>query len=114
MAEFVTVMKEFDRMCSNRCKACPFSEKANLSACDCEYYVIERPKEAEHLIMQWAAEHPQKTMLQRFKELFPHAQLAHDGTPVLCLRDLGWVVQKPESINRRWKQLAEWADKKGE
>lgn len=62
----------------------------------CSQEVRDHPKEAEQIIMQWAAEHPQKTMLQRFKELFPHAQLAHDGTPVLCLRDLGWVVQKPE------------------
>lgn len=57
---------------------------------DCYPELGARPEEAEKVIMKWAAEHPIKTKLKKFKELFPDAPLRPDGTPQLCPTALGW------------------------
>ena len=81
MAEFSTVMRELHRMCKS----------GEYEYDDCYQTVKEMPEEAEKIIMQWAAEHPPETMLQKFKELFPYAPL-RAGIPDVCPAVLGWVA----------------------
>lgn len=56
----------------------------------CFQEIGEQPEEAEQIIMQWAAKHPRKTMLQKFRELFPNAPLG-DNRPMTCAKSLGWL-----------------------
>ena len=62
MAEFVTVMSEFMRLCIRfkQCEDCPvYKEGFN---CDKKYegYSKTSAEELEHVIMTWAAEHPEQ------------------------------------------------------
>ena len=68
MAEFKTVIKNFKRICESYkvCEGCPLTKDGSL----CSRFMIEYPEEAEHTIMQWAAEHPMITNRDKFKEVF--------------------------------------------
>ena len=94
MAEFSTVITAFGRMCKSfgSCEdGCPLHEwHKQCYYEDCYPKLGARPEEAAKIIMQWAAEQPVKTKLQKFKELFPDAPLRPDGTPWLCPDTLGW------------------------
>ena len=72
MAEFKTVMGEFQRLCSERkCGSCPVgNEVFNARATYCCVWVKNHPEEAERIIMQWAAEHQIKSNRDKFKEVF--------------------------------------------
>lgn len=78
MAEFKTVMREFQRLCSERkCGLCPVGNKVfKERASYCCVWVKDHPEEAERIIMQWAEEHPFKTNLMRFKEVFGYNSFA--------------------------------------
>lgn len=54
MAEFINVMKEYNRMCHSYadCRDCP------LCNVNCEYIMHEKPEETESIIMKWSREHP--------------------------------------------------------
>ena len=71
MAEFQKVAKEYRRMCNSypSCDNCPLYVNAQ-SARTCKHDVFLNPKEAERIIMKWAAEHPLKTNGMRFREVF--------------------------------------------
>lgn len=92
MAEFTMVMKELDRMCgsADSCEECSIFKGTGQFA-DCLRTIGEQPEEAEKIIMQWAVEHPQKTRLQKFRELFPNAPRRDKGNPGVCVKSLGWV-----------------------
>ena len=72
MAEFKTVMKEFQRLCSKReCGSCPVGKRVfNERESYCCVWVKEHPEEAERIIMQWSSEHPIKTNGMKFREVF--------------------------------------------
>ena len=72
MAEFKTVMGEFQRLCSERkCGSCPVgNEVFNERASYCCVWVKNHPEEAERIIMQWAAKHPIVTNRDKFIEVF--------------------------------------------
>lgn len=64
MAEFMTVMNEYYRMCAKniRCDSCPLSSINNgNNGVSCQMSVCKSPKIAERIIMQWSAEHPVMT-----------------------------------------------------
>lgn len=68
MAEFVKVATEMARMCRRYdgfCKECPLG-----FALSCRNWVTSHPKEAEEIIMKWAAENPPKTNGAKFREVF--------------------------------------------
>ena len=72
MAEFKTVMKELDRMCSSfssDCKACPLTS-IKESPFACSKWITDNPCEAEELIMLWARKHPPVTNREKFAEVF--------------------------------------------
>ena len=90
MAEFVTVMKEFARMCeAERCKKCEMNDPDDDVSCS--LWAKKHPEEAEKIIMDWAAANPVETMKDRFVKMFPDADLEDDGAPKCCPHHLGWA-----------------------
>lgn len=68
MAEFAKVAAETERMCRHYesfCKECPLG-----SALSCRNWMLAHPKEAEEIIMKWAAGNPFKTNGAKFREVF--------------------------------------------
>lgn len=96
MAEFVTVMRERERMCkatrkAQGCSECELSSFKKGVGRTCYAYTADFPEEAEKIIMDWAAEHPVETMKDRFFKMFPNAPKLKDGNPISCPRHLGWA-----------------------
>lgn len=72
MAEFVTVSREYRRLCDafDICKECPLNDLVKNTP-NCETGVFRGyPEDAERIILQWAAEHPIKTNGIKFREVF--------------------------------------------
>ena len=69
MAEFVKVMEERQRMCNSYtiCRQCRIDAIRNDV---CDVWIARNSKEAEQIIMEWAAEHQIKTNRDKFKEVF--------------------------------------------
>jgi hypothetical protein len=61
VAEFVTVMSEFMRLCDSfkHCEDCPVNQAGFSCDCDNQGYSKTGAKELEHIIMKWASEHPE-------------------------------------------------------
>ena len=60
MAEFQTVMREFERMCKS-CD-CIKSDDCPLSICgfvDCSEYAVQDPSTFEKCVMDWARDNPE-------------------------------------------------------
>lgn len=55
MAEFAEVIEKKEKMCEcyDYCDKCPLSSCNNHEKMSCVYYIIEHPKEAEKIIMEW-------------------------------------------------------------
>jgi hypothetical protein len=94
MAAFITVMKEYDRMCNEyngECAGCPLGDACGDEIEVCECFTVNFPEEAEKIIMGWAAEHPVETMKDRFFKMFPNAPATEYGIPRGCPSHLGWA-----------------------
>lgn len=72
MTEFITVMREYNRMCEKnmKCENCPIVSSNNGRGVACHLFVRKFPEEAERIIMKWAAETPPKTNGAKFREVF--------------------------------------------
>lgn len=70
MAEFKTVIKEFQRMCRmiQTCADCPIYKYKGAGPCDS--ILIYKTEEAEKLIMDWAKANPSMTNRKKFKDTF--------------------------------------------
>lgn len=82
--EFVKAMKIKERMCEDNisaCIDCPFTPENNGIGDSCDDFITLYPEKAEKILIKWAKEHPQKTILQDFLEKYPNAKLDEDGTP---------------------------------
>lgn len=78
MAEFVDVVKQKARMCRviNNCAVCNLSYHNNSKGLNCTVFMMEHPEEAEKIIMEWAAAHPEPkypSWRDAWKQLFPQA-----------------------------------------
>lgn len=109
MAEFQKVVKEKERMCDKYvCALCPLGKYHRLSSEHCSRWVIANPKQAESIIMRWAAEHPIKTNRMRFEEVFGCGIVTHEIHEAIP----GHV----EILNASDEEFEEWlnAEYKGE
>lgn len=72
MAEFMTVMREYNRMCNSDmgCDKCPIASSNNGSDLACRLFMRKFPGKAERIILQWASEHPIMTNRRKFAETF--------------------------------------------
>ena len=71
MAEFKTVVKEYQRMCRTvqACADCPIYKYKNVGS-SCDSILIYKTEEAEKLIMDWAKANPSITNQKKFKDTF--------------------------------------------
>lgn len=72
MAEYTTVMREYNRMCNSDmgCDNCQVSASNNGTGASCYQFIRKSPEKAERIIMQWASEHPIMTNRRKFSEVF--------------------------------------------
>lgn len=71
MADFMTVMREYDRMCNGMgCCNCPIASDNNGMGLSCNDLMRTFPEEAERIILRWASEHPIMTNRKKFEEVF--------------------------------------------
>ena len=92
MAEFVTVIKELNRMCESlgaKCSGCKLSSYNNDYKQTCVGMVEDHPEETEKIVMKWAAEHPAETIADHFFKMFPNAPRNIAGRPQFCPDRLG-------------------------
>lgn len=70
MAEFKTVVKEYQRMCRTVqvCANCPIYKYKGAGPCDA--ILIYKTEEAEKIIMDWAKANPSMTNQKKFKDIF--------------------------------------------
>jgi len=66
VAEFQEMVREFHRLCEtqrrlhkNTCDKCPIKIATMGTMFQCYRYVLEKPEDAENIIMSWAAENPE-------------------------------------------------------
>lgn len=61
MSEFQEVTRQWKRMCTGRARCdCPMAAKLKISNCGlCRDTVLRQSREAEEIIMTWAAENPE-------------------------------------------------------
>lgn len=72
MADFVIVAKVYARLCNsfNNCEECTLN-KVKSKTVVCRYWVlVEDPKTAENVILDWARKNPPITNADKFKEVF--------------------------------------------
>ena len=86
--EFKEAMRTWKRMCKtlgDGCEECPLERL-------CSGGLREYPEEAEAILAKWAAEHPEKTIMDDFFEKHPKApKRDHRSIPRSCAFDLGYV-----------------------
>lgn len=87
--EFQAAMKIICRMCTTlKCDECPLQD---LGVYTCRVNLYTYPQEAEAILAKWAAEHPEKTLMDDFFEKHPKAKKRLNGTPALCAGNIEYV-----------------------
>lgn len=86
------------RMCnsfgSDSCDGCKFKMvKGNMY---CDTYIKRYPERAVEIVEEWLEEHPKETYLTQFLKYYPNALMNDDGTPEVCVNDLG--IKRNECI----------------
>lgn len=77
--EFQAAMKILRRMCTTlECDECPFHD---LGVHTCRENLYTYPQEAETILAEWAAENPERTLMDDFFEKHPKAKNARTGLP---------------------------------
>ena len=103
-------MKESERMCElyEWCRDCPVLEATNKKDLTCAQYKKAFPKEYIETVEKWSKEHPKKTYLMKFIEMFPDAPLRADGYPMCRPCHLGWIALSvcPDHVCRDCWDLA--------
>lgn len=87
-------LKEKYRMtkkCSICCADCPLSSENNTTGFACSDFQGVHPEIAVSIVEKWSKEHPQKTRLTEFLKNYPNAPMDDDGTPRVCVNELGFT-----------------------
>ena len=87
--EFKEAKHTMKRMCEaqNECETCPCNENCMLNLGLDDVGVSELEKTLE----KWAAEHPERTLMDDFFEKHPKAMKHPSGTPQACAQTVGYV-----------------------
>lgn len=86
-------LREKLRMCSlnsDECKGCGLSDDNNGKDLYCGDFCGVYPADAVAIVQKWSDEHPQRTMLDDFKEKYPNAPIEENGIPKICPSRLGY------------------------
>lgn len=84
ITDYARMCRAYDGMCA--LKKCPISYHyhVNGNCALCGVFLRTQTAEAEAIIDQWCAEHPQKTYMQDFLEKFPNTMMSLDSIPMVC------------------------------
>jgi len=88
----VKFLKEKYRMtkkCSIHCADCPLGSEKNTTGFACGDLQRKYPEIVVNIVEKWAAEHPKETYLTQFLKHYPNALMDDDGTPEVCVNELG-------------------------
>lgn len=78
-------------ICGIACEDCPLSRANNGENVNCRRFETKYPNKAIAIIQKWSDEHPQKTMLDDFKEKYPnYDHVKGSTTPTFCPYQLGY------------------------
>ena len=103
---FKQAMRTWDRMCSyfiNDCSPCPLHKVRKEETC--RDWVCKHPDEAIKIFVKWAAENPEKTIMDDFFEKFPNASRASSGIPEACAKQIGYIKKCHHiNCNECWRQ----------
>lgn len=87
----VKFLKERKRMCDSfgdsSCEGCLIY--AIDIGTGCFDFQDDHPKQTVEIVEKWAAEHPEETRLTEFLKHYPNALMEDDGTPEVCVNELG-------------------------
>lgn len=95
----VKFLEEYKRMCNNyeKCKGCPISTcRLADGTFFCNSFIKWHAEKAVTLVEKWSEEHPQKTILDDFKEKYPNAKYVKNGYPKVCPKLLGYKIECDE------------------
>lgn len=92
--EYLETKKRMTNECSSPdvCNAsCPLSGKRNKRHVECSVLETEYPDEAIAIVQKWGEEHPVKTLMEKFFEVFPNAPKHGYGMPKqICVQKVGY------------------------
>lgn len=89
--EFKEAMRIWARMCKAQvdCNHCQFDGE-----CPCELTPMKTDaSETEAILAKWAAEHPERTIMDDFFEKHPNAPKNDHGMPCVCALKCGYVKE---------------------
>lgn len=91
------LLSEWARMCLSYTTSCYECELYKKNICANGTYIARvlgkanlEPNGFVDIIQKWSDEHPEQTRAEKFFEMFPNAPKGKDGTPNICLINLGW------------------------
>lgn len=90
--DVVKFLKEKYRMtkkCRISCADCPLGSENNTTGFACSDLQGVHPEIAVSIVEKWSKEHPQETYLTQFLKHYPNALMDDDGTPEVCVNELG-------------------------
>lgn len=88
----VKFLKEKKRMCDSfgdYCTECEIYKIQRIMHCDTS--IEKYPEQTVEIVERWSKEHPQATRLSQFLKYYPNAPLDDDGTPKVCVNELGFT-----------------------
>lgn len=96
--EFKEAMRIWKRMCKEHreCKGCP----AEYECVRPTGFAGYDESKIEATLTKWAAEHPEKTIMDDFFEKHPKAKRDEDGLPPICAREIGYLSKCPSDSKR--------------
>lgn len=87
----VKFLKEKKRMCissgDTSCHGCPIYAECGILTC--AQFQDTLPNQTVKIVEKWAKEHPRETRLTEFLKHYPNALMEDDGTPEVCVNELG-------------------------
>lgn len=95
--ELIKGLKLIKNICdkNDTCDNCPLYSDNNITGLNCNKFILKCPEEVEKILIKWAEEHPQKTILQDFLEKYPNAPKdGEDGAPNVCAFNLGYIKER--------------------
>ena len=92
--EFKQAMRIFNRICKKRemCDGCVLENKCIVQK-ECDYST------AEAILAKWAAEHPERTIMDDFFAKHPKAPRRSPDYPEACARVVGYISECPATVN---------------
>lgn len=99
----IEFFKEKKRMCNyfkqGSCSNCSLSIGNNKTTLYCNDFISNYPEKTVEIVEQWSKSHPQKTILDEFREKYPNAIY---NRPMTCARMLGYKVDCVDSCEECW------------